>query len=204
MLVIISDLHLTDGTSGSTISAGAFQLLNERIVDLAIGASQRRDGSYRPIDHVDLLILGDVLDVIRSSRWLQTRVRPWNDPTSPALFEIVSQITADVLRHNADALGEFRKLADEGVRIPPATRDGRLADDHTISIPVHIHYMVGNHDWFYHLPGDNYSRLRRQIAAHMGLATNPEAPFPHEAKIILRNIVSVSPRAIRVARILVP
>jgi hypothetical protein len=46
MLVIISDLHLTDGTSGSTISPGAFQLLGERIADLTMGASQRRDGSY--------------------------------------------------------------------------------------------------------------------------------------------------------------
>ena len=40
MLVIISDLHLTDGTSGSTISPGAFQLLGERIADLTMGASQ--------------------------------------------------------------------------------------------------------------------------------------------------------------------
>jgi UDP-2,3-diacylglucosamine pyrophosphatase LpxH len=181
MLVIISDLHLTDGTSGSTISPGAFQLLSERIVDLAIGASQRRDGSYRPIERVDLLILGDVLDVIRSSRWLQSRVRPWDDATSPALFEIVSQITADVLRHNEEALGEFRKLAKEGVSIPPATLQGRPAEGETISVPVSIHYMVGNHDWFYHLPGDNYSRLRGQIAQHMGLATRPDAPFPHEA-----------------------
>ena len=66
MLVIISDLHLTDGTSGSTISPGAFQLLGERLTDLAIGASQRRDGTYRPIERVDLLLLGDVFDVIRS------------------------------------------------------------------------------------------------------------------------------------------
>jgi UDP-2,3-diacylglucosamine pyrophosphatase LpxH len=181
MLVIISDLHLTDGTSGSTISPGAFQLLNERITDLALGASQRRDGSYRPIERVDLLLLGDVFDIIRSSRWLQGRARPWDDATSPALFEVVSQITADTLRHNDHALGEFRSLAKNGVLIPPATRDGRCAEGHTTPVPVHIHYMVGNHDWFFHLPGDNYTRLRRQIALHMGLATSPEAPFPHEA-----------------------
>jgi len=181
MLVIISDLHLTDGTSGSTISPGAFQLLGERLTDLAIGASQRRDGTYRPIERVDLLLLGDVLDVIRSSRWLQSRVRPWDDWSSPALFEMASQITADILRRNEEALSEFRKLATQGVLIPPATRDGRPADGHAAPVPVHIHYMVGNHDWFYHLPGENYTRLRRQIALHMGLATSPDAPFPHEA-----------------------
>ncbi len=180
MLVIISDLHLTDGTSGSTISPGAFALLNERITDLALGASQRRDGSYRPIERVDLILLGDVLDVIRSSRWLQGRVRPWDEAGSPALFEMVSAITADILRHNDQALTEFRSLAKNGVLIPSATRDGRCADGATHPVPVHIHYMVGNHDWFYHLPGENYSRLRRQIALHMGLATKPDMPFPHE------------------------
>src|SRR5436190_1937584 len=124
MLVIISDLHLTDGTSGSTISPGAFQLLSERLVDLAFGASQRRDDSYRPIERIDLVILGDVLDVIRSSRWLTGRVRPWDAASSPALFDSVSAITADVLAHNSEACVEFRKLSQQGVAIPAATRDG--------------------------------------------------------------------------------
>lgn len=180
MLAIISDLHLTDGTSGSTISPGAFQLLGERLIDLAIGASQRRDGSYRPIERVDLLLLGDVLDVIRSSRWLQSRARPWDAADSPATFETVSQITADILCRNAEALGEFRKLASQGVAIPAGTREGRCDPQQLAPVPVRIHYMVGNHDWFYHLPGEGYSRLRKAIAQHMGLVTNPNAPFPHE------------------------
>jgi UDP-2,3-diacylglucosamine pyrophosphatase LpxH len=181
MLAIISDLHLTDGTSGSTISPGAFALLSERLTDLAFGASQRRDGGYRPIERVDLLLLGDVLDVIRSSRWLEGRVRPWDDPASPAFVDTVSRITADILRHNQEAMTEFRKLAEQGVAIPDAMRDGRPAARELINIPVRIHYMVGNHDWFFHLPGESYHRIRRQIAGSMGLATPPDAPFPHEA-----------------------
>jgi UDP-2,3-diacylglucosamine pyrophosphatase LpxH len=181
MLVIISDLHLTDGTSGATISPGAFQLLAERLVDLARGASQRRDGGYRPVEHLDLVLLGDILDVIRSSHWLAGRVRPWDDSASPALFEATARITANILRANEEACREFRKLAQQGVAIPATTRDGRPAQRELQNVPVRIHYMVGNHDWFLHLPGDNYHRLRRQVAAQMGLATNPEAPFPHEA-----------------------
>jgi len=181
MLVIISDLHLTDGTSGSTISPGAFQLLAERLADLGLSASRRRDGSYRPIERVDLLLLGDVLDIIRSSQWLQNRVRPWSDAKSPEFFETVSRITGDILRNNEQALGQFRKLSQQGISIPPATQDGRPAGGQTQPVPVRIHYMVGNHDWFFHLPGENYNRLRRQVAVHMGLATYPDAPFPHEA-----------------------
>ncbi|RIK74296.1 MAG: hypothetical protein DCC67_16800 [Planctomycetota bacterium] len=180
MLAIISDLHLTDGTSGSTISPGAFQLLGERLVDLAIGASQRRDGSYRPVERIDLLLLGDVLDVIRSSRWLENSARPWDAADSPAMLATVSQITADILHRNDEALAEFRRLAEHGVSIPAGLRDGRADPERQTQAPVRIHYMVGNHDWFYHLPGEGYARLRAQIARRLGLATDPQAPFPHE------------------------
>lgn len=181
MLVIISDLHLTDGTSGSTISPGAFQLLGERLVDLAAGASQRRNGGYRPVERVDLVLLGDVLDVIRSTKWLEGRVRPWDDASSPQLCDAVSRVAVDVLRHNSEACAEFRKLAQQGLAIPAATRDGRPAAREMQNVPVRIHYMVGNHDWFFHLPGANYDQLRRQIAEQLSLTTSPEAPFPHEA-----------------------
>ena len=67
MLVIISDLHLTDGTGAATISPGAFDIFAEQLHDLAASASWRVDGSYRPLERIDLVLLGDVLDVIRSS-----------------------------------------------------------------------------------------------------------------------------------------
>jgi len=45
---------------------------------------------------------------------------------------------------------------------------------------VNIYYMVGNHDWFYHLPGEEYHRSRRLIIDAAGLQ-NPPAPIPYEA-----------------------
>ena len=56
MLVVISDLHLTDGTCGPTASGGAFHLLSERLTDLAASASTRSDDSYRPLDRIDLVV----------------------------------------------------------------------------------------------------------------------------------------------------
>src|SRR5262245_45924152 len=50
MLVIISDLHLTDGSSGATISCGAFEIFVERLRDLALAASKRVDGRYQPVE----------------------------------------------------------------------------------------------------------------------------------------------------------
>lgn len=181
MLVVISDLHLTDGTSGATISPGAFHLLAERIADLAMAASYRVDGSYRPIEKIDLLLLGDVLDTIRSTQWLEGRTRPWDSTNSPELIEKVFGITTDILRQNETAMSVLRALSQGSVRIPAANRMGRpVGTEENIPVPVRIHYMVGNHDWFYHLSGEPFNRLRQHLVEQMGLATSPNAPFPHE------------------------
>ena len=71
MLVIISDLHLTDGTSGQTIKENAFRIFSERVRDMALDASFRQDNTYRPVERIDILLLGDILDVIRSTDWLE-------------------------------------------------------------------------------------------------------------------------------------
>lgn len=181
MLVVISDLHLTDGTCGPTALAGAFHLLSERLIDLAASASTRSDDSYRPLERIDLVLLGDVLDIVNSSRWLDYDVRPWDDPASPALAEAVTSIAGDIVRHNEATLGVLRSLAQGSVRLTPANQMGRRATtSDSASVPVRIHYMVGNRDWFLHLPGQAYDRLRRQLVVHMGLANEPDAPFAHE------------------------
>lgn len=98
----------------------------------------------------------------------------------PRFFPSVARIADRILSHNAGALAEFRGLAQHGVRMPAATRQGRPDANEQFFAPVRIHYMVGNHDWFLHLPGDDFHGLRRKIALHMGLSTRPDAPFPHE------------------------
>jgi hypothetical protein len=184
MLVIISDLHLTDGTSGATISAGAFQLLAERIADLALRASWRADGGYRPLDRIDLLLLGDVLDVIRSTRWLTGAARPWDDPHAPETVAMITDITRDILRHNAESFAALRSLAQEGaIRVPSADPSrGPETSAEGRPVPVHIHYMVGNHDWFFHVRGGHYDALRQMVCRHLGLSNPHDQPFPHDPR----------------------
>ncbi|MEX2121243.1 MAG: hypothetical protein WD847_16745 [Pirellulales bacterium] len=183
MLVIISDLHLTDGTSGATVSSGAFEIFAQRLSDLAVAASYRADGSYRPIDRIDLVLLGDILDVIRSTRWSKTsKAKPWNSPNDPAVASEIAQITSDILAANEASLAVLRGLAVEGaVCVPPASSQGRpVTGAEGMGVPVRIHYMVGNHDWLFHLPGSHYDRLRQMVVRQMGLANRPDVPFPHD------------------------
>lgn len=183
MLAIISDLHLTDGSSGATISSGAFEIFAERLADMAQLASHRADGSYRPIGQIDLILLGDVLDVIRSASWgANEGVRPWDDVQRQDYIEQIKRITAGILEHNEASLAVLRRLAKEdAIKIPPANQLGRPAERAAgRPVPVRVHYMVGNHDWFYHLPGPAYNEIRQSLVPRMGLANRPDAPFPHD------------------------
>ena len=182
MLVIISDIHLTDGSSGATISPAAFHLLAERVEDMAQRASYRVGGSYRPIEQIDLVLLGDVIDVIRSDRWLGGTARPWDDPSSAALVQTLDTITGDALAKNDSGLAVLRSMSTGGaIRVPASERASRLTvKTDGQPVPVRIHYMVGNHDWFFHLPGTPFDRLRQRLIEAMGLANRVDEPFPHD------------------------
>lgn len=193
MIVIISDLHLTDGTSGATITSGAFRLFAQEVSDLAYDASWRADGKYRPIEEVHLVLLGDILDVIRSTKWLKedgkvSTVRPWDDPSSDAFVGKVRSINEAILTRNAASLGELKKLKDSGaLTIPPATSDGKPAevsrdpaDPRRLPVKLHLYYIVGNHDWFYHLPGEAHNQIRKTVVDTMGLDNDPNQPFAHD------------------------
>lgn len=182
MLAVISDLHLHDGSFGSIPGNGAFHLFAERLADMARRASWRADGQYRPIDRIDLLLLGDILDIIRSRKWLTSNVRPWSDLQDRATSQVVGDIVQDILTLNADSLRILRALASEGaIQIPTAMSDQfTLASNSLTRIPVRIHYMVGNHDWFLHVRGAAYDMIRQRVAHYMGLANIHTEPFPHD------------------------
>jgi hypothetical protein len=179
MLVIISDLHLGDGTTSASIPASAFRLFTRRLRETAQSASERSDG-FRPIDSLDVVLMGDVIDPLHSTRWLEASpggeaVRPWSDPYGPHFAPMLLRVTRAILRNNREACEVLRACArGELVYVTPDERS-------TERIPVRVafHYMVGNHDWYYRLPGAAFDVIRREIIDGMGLR-NPPSPFPHE------------------------
>ncbi len=188
MLVVISDLHLTDGTTGRSISPGAFRLFRERLSDMAYDASKRSDGTYRPIEGFDIILLGDILDHIRTTLWTDdgSSVRPWSSSQSNDLATKLDQITDAVLEKNAEACQVLKEL-DTEITIPPATSSGTVdrtvsrdpQDPNRLHVQVRLHYLVGNHDWFLRLPGERYELIRRKVVEALGLANLP-GPFPHD------------------------
>jgi UDP-2,3-diacylglucosamine pyrophosphatase LpxH len=193
MLVIISDLHLNDGTTGKTVSTDAFVRFRGRLQELAYYASYRHDspGSYKPLERLDLVLLGDVLDVIRSTQWSAEKdthpdyARPWfnleDDGQRARLARKVDQISDDILAKNKDALKQLQRLSGEKpLTLPPATAKGVPASNvKRQPVETRIHYLVGNHDWFWVINKPEFQAIRQKITAALGLV-NPPGPFPHD------------------------
>ena len=189
MLVIISDLHLGDGTTADSISPSAFRLFSRRLTETALFASWRRDGGYRPIEGLDVLLLGDILDPLHSARWLDTTssdstyIRPWSDPANPNYAPKLLEVTKAILEHNEDSMQILRRLASgEEIRLAPADGKGNpdFQSAEQIPLKVRFHYMVGNHDWYYHLKGEAFDKIRQEMIQKMGLS-NPVSSFPYDA-----------------------
>ena len=124
-----------------------------------------------------------MLDLLHSTRWCDdANARPWGNVRSPEFVEQISAITDAILVQNQESLGILSSLATEGeVSLPPMLRAARPAlDGDRQPVLVRIHYMVGNHDWFYHLPGEPYNALRKKLVERLGLANRPDRPLPHD------------------------
>lgn len=187
MLVIISDIHLGDGTTAASISPVAFDLFASRLNEAAHFASFRRDGSYRPIEDIDLVLMGDILDPLHSTRWLNPQstngdqILPWSDSTDPDYAVKLREVTRAVLEENKESVGVLRKLASgEPVKVRPANTKHRPHRNTRTRLPVkvNLYYMIGNHDWYYHLSGENFDQIRDEVIAAFGLK-NADSPFPY-------------------------
>lgn len=204
MLVIISDLHLTDGSSGNTVKKGAFRVFRQRLVEMAVAASWRaerdgKDSQFEPIKRIDLVLLGDILDIIRSRKWFTEKpdLRPWKgSPFDPDFVERVRIVTGSVLCANWKSLKVLRDLGCNGLdfdtpdAVPEDQRPDAEDDEHHVD--VHLHYMVGNHDWFFHLGGAAYRQICQVVSRELGLTQDHPIPFPHE--------IEESPELVEVCR----
>ncbi len=163
MLVFISDIHLTDGTSGETINAGAFKKFTQYLEDLILTAKAK---------NVKVVLLGDIFDVIRSEHWLQSNmIRPWSKPHEKdgkdhSLKDYTEKIV-DKICKNKKNIASMAHLK---------TFKNSMNDK---DIEVSYVYITGNHDWLI----NRYSSTRMQVAKFLGMDDHKqyeEKRFPLE------------------------
>jgi UDP-2,3-diacylglucosamine pyrophosphatase LpxH len=146
MLVLVSDLHLTDERTARNVNPEAFKLFASEVA-----ATARKRGAKE----TQLVLLGDTIDFVRTDYWLRQRLapeeRPWGgkldpktgmNPDSRAIERQFLAILQDVLR-SPTAQQFMATLAELEQNCPEFS----------------VRYVVGNHDrvlW-------NFPALQRAI-----------------------------------------
>ncbi|PZF74787.1 hypothetical protein [Taibaiella soli] len=196
MLVIISDLHLTDGTSGETIDEKAFRVFRNRLSDMAYDASWRLDDQkksyYKPVEQIDILLLGDIIDMIRSEQWNHaiSAILPWTDNRGDDFYANIKTISDGVLKRNEKSFSILKGFSEGDIKIPAmmtevsdaeklAENVGYHASAEKVAPKVNIYYMVGNHDWFLYIDDPRMHPIRNDIIDALGLANERDKPFPY-------------------------
>ena len=97
LCVCLSDLHLTDGTVG-------FQNLGIDIWESFYDSLLLRCKSYH-IAELQIIMDGDVVDMIRSSRWAESEppIYPWEREREAEFSAVLNQIIQEIARFGHDA-----------------------------------------------------------------------------------------------------
>ncbi len=146
MLIFVSDLHLTDSTTARNVNADAFALMAAYVRETAV---------RRNAQELNLVLLGDIFDLVRTDYWHRTGVsperRPWGGKLDPRTAmhsnrTLVRSQFSDVL---------------SGIIVSEAAQKLQAALQSLAKgpAPFRVTYVVGNHDrvlW-------NFPELRQQI-----------------------------------------
>ncbi|MEW5800939.1 MAG: hypothetical protein AB1847_02435 [bacterium] len=168
MLVFLSDIHLTDGSSGTTIDPRAFNKFCQMMKNI-VGDAQRSN-----IKKIEIVLLGDIFDLIRSDFWLRPEneglarppIRPWS-------------ATADT-DHSGWNLQQYTEAIVDKIISQPRNIEAikylKEFQTHCVDVDVQISYLIGNHDWLI----NRYPSTRQKIAHFLGMKGADARFYVHE------------------------
>ncbi|MBV6517460.1 MAG: hypothetical protein DCC43_11320 [Candidatus Brocadia sp.] len=152
--VFFSDVHLSDTTTGDhNITAGTLEGFWSDIqgdVDNAGGTKK-----------LEIIILGDFIDVIRSTQWTGD-MQPWSE-ASKKKKERVDEVLSKVIKKNKSVFDTLKGYVEEK--------------------KVKITYIMGNHDRL--INSEGYEDMREKIRDVSGISYTQSKgePFPWEYRV---------------------
>ena len=147
LLIFVSDIHLTDRLHGNAVSkADQFARFWERI--------QSARGK-RP---AELVVVGDMFDLVRSPSWFEGRARPYHGATVNTVVKNVEQIVTETLVREAGFFDAIRSRVQAG--------------------ELNLHYVVGNHDRLLMTAPAAQRAISRAATGGEGLEFHKELEFP--------------------------
>lgn len=143
MLVVSANWMLGDGTLAAAAAARYVGVWLQALHRTAVRAGFRGDGSYRPLDDLQLVLAGDTFDCLTSTAWTG-RLRPWHDgrPAQAVRHAVLVQAA----RRGRRLLAQLSRWAQVGLPVPTADRRGRPVLATTTHVPVRVALLAGDRD----------------------------------------------------------
>ena len=138
MLVVTASWSFADGTlvEGGVRHVAAWRAL---VLQRAAHAGLRSDGSYAPVERIDVVLAGDTLDTLVSRTWRQG-VRPWHEgPRASGLFARVQRAAVESAAPLLTILVDWVR---HGMPVPAADRRQRPAGM-PVRVPVRVTALAG-------------------------------------------------------------
>lgn len=191
MLVVTSNWGIGDGSLGAGPEGGRGRAFATAVQRAAARVGCRPDGSYRPIERVDVVFAGDTFDWLVSRRWGDA-VRPWDcGPEAATLRRAVARASA---ARAWDTLHGLVKLVRSGLPVPAADARGRPRADRVVRVPVGLLLLAGDRDPWVERAGGRRLAARLGIAVGSGTGTGGVAiHHGHEAAAVDRSRPRVGP-----------
>jgi hypothetical protein len=172
MLVVTANWSITDGTLVDPPARSWIAEFLSGIRRSAARAGIRRDGAYRPVDRVDVILAGDTFDWLVTAAW-QGSERPWQRRARcGATRDRVMQAT---VKRGVRLLGKLARLARNGLTVAGADGRGRPVLGSQVRVPVRVVMLAGDRDAWLDEPRSAKLAERFGIAVGRSWADHPVA-----------------------------
>ena len=160
MIILVSDLHLADNHK-PTVRLDVFLRDIERRITFAAECG---------VKAIQLVLLGDIFEILKSKKWLIDRVRPW-EKSSPEHQHTVETIFEGIVHNNRlffDGLNNLTTDCQPSVRVSyvPGNHDRPLKTNMGAIARTRLKNLVPNVDWEYHFDHPFVDPEHRLIAKH--------------------------------------
>jgi UDP-2,3-diacylglucosamine pyrophosphatase LpxH len=162
VLSVISDIHLSDGSTSFNVNGDAFKnIFKNNVLDSVapdrLNVTRKKPGKAK---EVKIILLGDILDFVRTDYWL-SKVKPEHRPWNGEIDAITGMnIDSELKKHYENVLdliinAEDKSAADFFDTLKELKEEIKIKRN----IPFTVYYVVGNHDRIL----NNFSELKDKI-----------------------------------------
>lgn len=143
MLVVSANWMFSDGTLAAAAAAPHVGVWLQAVHRAAVRAGFRRDGSYRPLDQLQVVLAGDTFDCLTSAAWTGS-LRPWHDGRAAQAAR--RAVLVQAAHRGRRLLSRLGRWARSGLSVPTADRRGRPVLAATTLVPVRVALLAGDCD----------------------------------------------------------